>query len=342
MLGFGDLKLEYKIMSLKTVDHTFVSNLTMLIQKLDSSQPWLGSPRETNSLVFDLQGYVAFEGGAKGGKITGKGPIKTGKLDFEDVYFVKELQFNLFSVSKMCDKKNSVLFTDSVCFVLSPNFKLADESQVLLKVSRKNNVYSFDMKNIVPQKDLTCLLAKAINDESMLWHRRLERLGKFVGYSTISKAFRVYNTRTRKIEENMHITFLENKPMIVSGGPEWLFDIDALLKSINYAPIPADLDGHNKDKHGPSQESECDTQERPNVEGSTKTVNTAGLVNTSTPTYADYPSDPLIHNLEDTRIFYDAYDDKDKGEEADYNNLERVISVSPIPSTREHKDHPNE
>nr|GEV02123.1 putative ribonuclease H-like domain-containing protein [Tanacetum cinerariifolium] len=118
-------------------------------------------------------GYVAFGGGAKGGKITGKGTIKTGKLDFEDVYFVKELQFNLFSVSHMCDKKNSVLFTDIECFVLSPNFKLADESQVLLKVSRKNNMYSFDMKNIIPKKDLTCLLAKATNDESMLWHRRL-------------------------------------------------------------------------------------------------------------------------------------------------------------------------
>ncbi|GKE86571.1 hypothetical protein Tco_1560313 [Tanacetum coccineum] len=51
---------------------------------------------------FD-RGYVTFGGGAKGGKITGKGTLKTGKLDFEDVYFVKELQFNLFSVSQMCD-----------------------------------------------------------------------------------------------------------------------------------------------------------------------------------------------------------------------------------------------
>nr|GFB65024.1 ribonuclease H-like domain-containing protein [Tanacetum cinerariifolium] len=45
------------------------------------------------------EGYVTFGGGAKGRKITGKGTLKTGKLDFEDVYFVKELQFNLFSVS---------------------------------------------------------------------------------------------------------------------------------------------------------------------------------------------------------------------------------------------------
>ncbi|GJT62145.1 ribonuclease H-like domain-containing protein [Tanacetum coccineum] len=72
----------------------------------------------------------------------------------------------------MCDKKNSVLFTDTGCFVLSPDFKLADESQVLLKVPRKNNMYSVDMKNIVPKECLTCLVAKATLDESMLWHRR--------------------------------------------------------------------------------------------------------------------------------------------------------------------------
>ncbi|GKA12606.1 ribonuclease H-like domain-containing protein, partial [Tanacetum coccineum] len=128
-------------------------------------------------------GYVTFGGGAKEGKITGKRTLKTGKLDFEDVYFVKELQFNLFSVSQMCDKKNSVLFINTGCFVLSPNFKLADESQVLLKVPRKNNMYSVDMKNIVPKESLTCLVAKATLDESMLWHRRLGH----VNFKTINK-----------------------------------------------------------------------------------------------------------------------------------------------------------
>ncbi|GKE29353.1 hypothetical protein Tco_1444737, partial [Tanacetum coccineum] len=84
-------------------------------------------------------GPVAF-GGSKG-YITGKGKIKTGKLDFEDVCFVKELQhFNLFSVSQMCDKKNKVLFTDSECLVLSPEFKLPDENQVLLRIPRQNNI----------------------------------------------------------------------------------------------------------------------------------------------------------------------------------------------------------
>ncbi|GKD05117.1 ribonuclease H-like domain-containing protein [Tanacetum coccineum] len=82
-------------------------------------------------------GYVAFGGNPKGGKITGKGTIKTGNLDFENVHF------------------------------------LTDESHVLLKVPRKNNMYSVDLKNIVPKGGLTCLFAKATSDESKLWHRRL-------------------------------------------------------------------------------------------------------------------------------------------------------------------------
>ncbi|GJX76333.1 ribonuclease H-like domain-containing protein [Tanacetum coccineum] len=74
-------------------------------------------------------GFVAFEGSPKGGKITGKGKIRTGKLDFEAIYFVKELKFNLFSVSQMCDMKNSVLFhLELNVFVSISYFKLLDET----------------------------------------------------------------------------------------------------------------------------------------------------------------------------------------------------------------------
>ncbi|GJZ34184.1 putative ribonuclease H-like domain-containing protein [Tanacetum coccineum] len=89
-------------------------------------------------------GYVAFGGNPKGGKITGKCTIKTSNLDFENVYFVR--------------------------------VKLIDESQVLLRVPRKNNMYSVDLKNIVPKRGLTCLFSKATSDESKLWHRRLGHL----------------------------------------------------------------------------------------------------------------------------------------------------------------------
>nr|GEW17287.1 hypothetical protein [Tanacetum cinerariifolium] len=102
-------------------------------------------------------GYVAFGGNPKGGKITSKGKIKIGKLDFDDVYFVNELKFNLFSVSQMCDKKNSVLFTETECLVLSPNFKLPDENQVLLRVPTENNI-GLPIK--VFENDHTCVACK--------------------------------------------------------------------------------------------------------------------------------------------------------------------------------------
>ncbi|GKA07048.1 ribonuclease H-like domain-containing protein [Tanacetum coccineum] len=131
-------------------------------------------------------GFVTFGGDPKGGKITGKGKISTGKLDFEDVYFVKELKFNLFSVLQMCDKKNSVLFTDTECVVLSHDFKLPDENYVLLRVPKKDNMYSVDLKNIVPSGGLTCLFAKATLDGSNLWHRRLGH----INFKTMNKLVR--------------------------------------------------------------------------------------------------------------------------------------------------------
>ncbi|GJS87103.1 hypothetical protein Tco_0769739 [Tanacetum coccineum] len=129
-----------------------------------------------NAYLAEYQDYnggpVAF-GGSKG-YITGKGKIKTGKLDFEDVCFVKELQhFNLFFVSQMCDKKNKVLFIDTECLVLSSDFKSPDENQVLLRIPRQNNMYSFKLENNVPSGGLACLIAKATVDKSNKWHRRL-------------------------------------------------------------------------------------------------------------------------------------------------------------------------
>ncbi|GKD19552.1 putative ribonuclease H-like domain-containing protein [Tanacetum coccineum] len=63
--------------------------------------------------------------------------------------------------------------------------------------------------------------------------------GFFVGYSLTSKAFRVYNIRTKKVEENLHKRFLEDKPIVSGDGLKWLFDIDSLTKSMNYVPVIA-------------------------------------------------------------------------------------------------------
>nr|GEV13245.1 hypothetical protein [Tanacetum cinerariifolium] len=366
-------------------------------------------------------GCIAF--GGSNGRITGKGKIKAGRLDFEDVYYVEELKhYNLFFVSKMCDKKNKVLFTDTDCLVLSPDFKLLDENQVLLKIPRQHNMYSFNLNNIDPSGDLAYLFAKVSINKSNKWHTRLghvnfknlnklvrenlvsglpskifqndhtcvacqkgkqhkasykakivsfvnqplqilhmdlfrpasirsinhktyclvitngfsrsdngtefknndlielcgfkwikgeysnartpqqngvaerknetlieaartmvlvtkpqnktpyelltgrqpiisylrpfgchvtilntiEHLGKFdgksdswfiIGYSLNSKAFRVYNLETMRVEENLHVNFLKNKPNVVGKGHAWMFDLDYLTNSMNYKPV---------------------------------------------------------------------------------------------------------
>nr|GEV12529.1 hypothetical protein [Tanacetum cinerariifolium] len=81
------------------------------------------------------RGYVSF--GQGGCKITGKGTIKTESI------------------------------------VLGRDFKLLDDDNILLRTPRQHNMYSIDLNNIVPHRDLTCLVAKASADECMIWHRRL-------------------------------------------------------------------------------------------------------------------------------------------------------------------------
>nr|GFC30137.1 putative ribonuclease H-like domain-containing protein [Tanacetum cinerariifolium] len=140
------------------------------------------------SYLFDFEpfdgGYVSF--GQGGCKIIGKGTIKTDKLEFENVYFVKDLKYNLFSVSQICDNRNNVLFTDSECIVLGRDFKLLDDANILLRTPRQHNMYSIDLNNIVPHRDLTCLVAKASADECYLWHRRLGHLN----FRTLNKLVR--------------------------------------------------------------------------------------------------------------------------------------------------------
>ncbi|GKE69479.1 putative ribonuclease H-like domain-containing protein [Tanacetum coccineum] len=89
----------------------------------------------------------------------------------------------------------------------------------------------------------------------------LDPLGKFDGkaeegflvrYSVNYKAFRVFNSQTRKVEENLHVNFLENKPNVAGQGPNWLFDIDSLTNSINYQPVTA---GNQTNKNAGPQET---------------------------------------------------------------------------------------
>ncbi|GJW86958.1 ribonuclease H-like domain-containing protein [Tanacetum coccineum] len=321
-------------------------------------------------------GYVAFGNDSKGGRISGKGTIKTSCLDFEKVSYVEELKFNLLSVSQICDKKHNVLFTDKECLILSPKFKFVDEDLVILRAPRKNDVYSLDLKNISLLVEITCLVARQQRmglpsktfklDHSCLACRKgkqhrasckkieertvreplellhmdlfgpvsvesvnrkkcdnrnrvqessyemvlckngikknialqgllskmccineriglsieaarnyvtdsllpihfglrqlnalLYQLGKFdgkseegylLGYSTSSKGFRVYNRVTRKVQDCLHVNFLENQENQKGKGPDWMFDLDLLTPSMNYIPVRKENYANSGDK----------------------------------------------------------------------------------------------
>ncbi|GJS85790.1 putative ribonuclease H-like domain-containing protein [Tanacetum coccineum] len=253
--------------------------------------------------------------------------------------------------------------------------------------------------------------------------------GFFVGYSTNSKAFRVFTSRTRIVEENLHVQFSKNTSNIAGSGPNWLFDIDALTNSMNYKPVvvgnqsngnactkacddagkarmdivpgkdyillpmwPADLlfsqnsndsldagfkpsrEEEKKDAEDLGNESgnltEGNDSEVPSTEerrinqeldvsiNSTNNINTASdgnitnnvnvvsstlndvvtEVNVVDPkTSIELPNDPNMPELEDI-VYLD--NDEDVGAEANMNNLDSFMPVSPIPTTRIHKDHP--
>nr|GEY26001.1 putative ribonuclease H-like domain-containing protein [Tanacetum cinerariifolium] len=86
--------------------------------------------------------------------------------------------------------------------------------------------------------------------------------GYFVGYSLSSKAFRVFNKRTKKIEENLHVDFLENRSIEKGTGPDWLFDIDTLTNFMNYVPVvvagtsSTNISGIKEDVHQAVKEKE--------------------------------------------------------------------------------------
>ncbi|GJS10437.1 hypothetical protein Tco_0367233 [Tanacetum coccineum] len=119
------------------------------------SRSMTGNKEKLADFVKIKGGTVTFGGGD--GKITGKGTIRTSNFNFENVYYVEELQnFNLFSVSQICDTKNKVLFTDKEYLVLSREFHLPDSSQVVLRVPRRYNLYSFNLTDIHSEREIKC------------------------------------------------------------------------------------------------------------------------------------------------------------------------------------------
>ncbi|KAI3813843.1 hypothetical protein L1987_18578 [Smallanthus sonchifolius] len=117
-------------------------------------------------------GYVAFAGN-KGGYITGQGTLKNEKVKFGKVNYVEQLEHNLLSVSQVCHKKFSFHFNDAECYILKPSFVIPDE-WILMKAPRRNDTYVLEMSVATTTDSIpTCLLSKASESDSILWHRKL-------------------------------------------------------------------------------------------------------------------------------------------------------------------------
>nr|GEU30229.1 ribonuclease H-like domain-containing protein [Tanacetum cinerariifolium] len=222
--------------------------------------------------------------------------------------------------------------------------------------------------------------------------------GFFVGYFLNSKAFRVFNSRKRIVEENLHIRFSKNTHTIVGSRPNWIFDIDALTRTMNFELIVADTqsndfastkesenaaqarketepikdyillplwtadppylqdpnsshddgfkplsDDGKKVDEDPSKGSECKDLEKKDNVNNTNNVNVVGtnkVNDVGGKTSVELPFDPNMFELEDISTFNFLSDHEDDDAMADMNNLDTTIQVSPILTTRIHKDRP--
>nr|GEV28677.1 hypothetical protein [Tanacetum cinerariifolium] len=172
--------------------------------------------------------------------------------------------------------------------------------------------------------------------------------GYFVGYSLSSKAFKVFNKRTKKVEENLHVDFLENKHIKKGAGPNWLFDIDTLTNSMNYVPVViAETSSSNISAHMETRNSDApdgcnaDDPESSGISNPTATSKLPSakqvepVVSLTMETEIPTETPSLDNALNLSNRFEDT-----SGMEADLSNMETSIPVSPTPTFRIHKDHP--
>ncbi|GJV88748.1 putative ribonuclease H-like domain-containing protein [Tanacetum coccineum] len=179
--------------------------------------------------------------------------------------------------------------------------------------------------------------------------------GFFVGYSLSSKAFRVYNTRTKRVEENLHIGFLENKPMIEGTGPKWLFDIDSLTQSMNYVPVSAGTVSNISAGTSEVNSQECIVMPiwkdpsyfdsptenvengKPKIADDTQKQDEDGLNNENA------EQESLELNVVGPSVSTASPNEEDITEEepeVDLGNITNSYIIPTTPNTRTHKDHP--
>ncbi|GJV11012.1 retrovirus-related pol polyprotein from transposon TNT 1-94 [Tanacetum coccineum] len=270
-------------------------------------------------------GYVAFGGNPKGGKITRKCTIKT---------VAERRNRTLIGAARtmLADSKLPTTFwaeaVNTACYV-----------QNIVLVVKPHNKTLYELFNGRPP---TLSFMRPFGCPVSILNT-IDHLGKFdgkadegffVGYSLNSKAFRVFNSRRRILEENLHIRFSENTPNAVGSGPDWLFDIDALTRIINYEQIiastqsngfadpkcshddgskPSSDDGKKVDED-PRKDSKCNNQEKEDNVNSTNNVNAASTNKVNVvggKTSTELPNDPNMLALEDISIFDFTRNDED-------------------------------
>ncbi|GJY62204.1 ribonuclease H-like domain-containing protein [Tanacetum coccineum] len=382
-----------------------VSDSGMLKESMTGNMSYLIDYEEIDG------GYVAFGGNPKGGKITRKENLVDHKVKVircDNGTEFKNKEMNQFCEMKGIMRQFSIARTPQQNRVAERrNRTLIEAARTMLADFKLPTTFWAEAVNTACYVQNRVLVVKPHNKTPYeRFHGRtptlsfmrpfkcpvtifntIDHLGKFDGkddegffvrYSLNSKAFRVFNSRTRIVEENLHIRFSESTPNVVGSGLDWVFDIDALTRTMNYEPTVAgtqsnglagtkasdnaDLKSSHDDGSKPSRddgkkvdedlrkESECKDQEKEDNVNSTNNVNTvSSTVNAAGTnkvnafggkTSIELSFDLNMSVLEDDSIFDFSRDDEDDGVVADMNNLDTTIKVSPIPTTRIHKYHP--
>nr|GEX29356.1 hypothetical protein [Tanacetum cinerariifolium] len=323
-------------------------------------------------------GYVAFGGNPKGEKITGK--ILKKKMyclvvtddysRFTWVFFLATkdetseiLKSFITRIENLVDHKVKVIRCDN-----GTEFKNREMNQ-FREMREADNTSCYVQNRVLVVKPHNKTTYELFHDRSLTLSfmgpfgcpvtilNTIDHLGKFdgkadegffIGYSLNSKAFRVFNSRTRIVKENLHIRFSKSTPNIVGSRPDWLFDIDALTRIMNYEPIVAGTQSNGfvvmmeRRLMKFQEKNECNDQEKEDNVNSTNNVNTVSSTINAADTNEDneLPFNPNMHALEDVSIFNFSSDNEDDGTMANMNNLDTTIQVSPTLTTRIHKDHP--
>ncbi|GJT65307.1 putative ribonuclease H-like domain-containing protein [Tanacetum coccineum] len=283
--------------------------------------------KDSGSYMPKRFNYVDPQGRLKSGMLP---DICMGKVP--TLQIIKTLMVDLLHLQevlkevKLLEKKNSVLFTETECLVLSPDFMRTDESQVLLKVPRQNNMYSFDLKNIVPSGgEATKLLVRSKLVSSISHPLQMLHMDLFGLTFVRSINHKIYCLVVTDDYSRDQTTKKQSSKDAVTS--------DAGKKTNEEPAHEGERNGQEKERGASNKENDHNLQDFRAELDNWFVQQKKG--------YANNTNRDSIVSLS-VSIAGGALCDEDVGVEADLNNLEITMNVSPIPTTRIHKDHPKD